>query len=95
MKIDVVHVAKLANLPLSDKEIERFTPQLSAILDYVSKLNQVTTASVAVTGLLTDLHDITRPDDDVTLSLPIEDVLKGGAAAHNNFFRISSLFEEK
>ena len=36
---DVLHVAKLAKLTLSEAEISKFLPQLSKILEYVKKLN--------------------------------------------------------
>ncbi len=49
MKIDVKHIAKLANLPLSQKEEEKYAKQLSQILDYMEKLNQADTLGVEPT----------------------------------------------
>ncbi len=45
-KEDVQKVAQLANLYLSEKEEERFSNQLTAILDYVSKLGELNTDKV-------------------------------------------------
>ncbi|MBI4130776.1 Asp-tRNA(Asn)/Glu-tRNA(Gln) amidotransferase subunit GatC [Candidatus Roizmanbacteria bacterium] len=46
---EIRHIAKLARLPLTDKEIEKFRGQLSSILDYMQKLNEVDTANVEPT----------------------------------------------
>ena len=43
MKINVVHVAKLANLPLKKEEEKKFEKQLSEILNYFEKLKEVDT----------------------------------------------------
>lgn len=45
-KKEVLYIAKLANLKLTQKEIEKFQPQLSKILDYVKKLEKVDTSGV-------------------------------------------------
>ena len=41
MKIDVLHIAKLASLPLRKEEIEKYENQLSEILEYIEKLKKV------------------------------------------------------
>ncbi|KKR50031.1 MAG: Aspartyl/glutamyl-tRNA(Asn/Gln) amidotransferase subunit C [Microgenomates group bacterium GW2011_GWC1_41_8] len=46
---EVKRIARLARLPLSQEEIERFTPQLSEVLNYFNKLNEVDTSSVKPT----------------------------------------------
>ena len=43
---DVLHIAKLANLDLTEEEISKFQIQLSGILDYVKKLDEVDTSNV-------------------------------------------------
>ena len=45
-KEEILHIAKLANLSLSDDEIERYSTQLSEILKYVEKLGEVNTENV-------------------------------------------------
>lgn len=44
--MQVKHVAKLANLPLTDQEEEKYSKQLSKILEYVDQLNSVDTSNV-------------------------------------------------
>ncbi len=62
MKIDVVKVAKLANLPLSQEEEEKYSKQLSKILDYMEKLNRVDTSKVDASFNVTDLSNVMRED---------------------------------
>ena len=63
MKIDVVKVAKLANLPLTKEEEEKYGKQLSKILEYMEKLNQVDTSKVDATFNVTGLSNVTREDE--------------------------------
>lgn len=60
---DTEKIAKLANLKLTPDEIEKFTKQLSAVLGYVEKLNEVNTDKVATTSQVTGLVNVTRPDE--------------------------------
>ncbi len=63
MKIDVVKVAKLANLPLSKEEEEKYAKQLSQILDYMEKLNRADTSKVDATFNVTGLSNVMREDE--------------------------------
>jgi aspartyl-tRNA(Asn)/glutamyl-tRNA(Gln) amidotransferase subunit C len=48
-KEEILHIAKLAKLNLSDEEIEKFRMQISPILDYIEKLKEVDTENVEPT----------------------------------------------
>jgi len=61
-KKQVEHVAKLARLGLSEKEKTKLTQELSAILDFIDKLNQVKTDKVEPTAQVTGLENIKRED---------------------------------
>ena len=43
---DVLYVADLAHLELTDQEVKKFVPQLDSVLEYVQKLNQLDTTKV-------------------------------------------------
>jgi aspartyl-tRNA(Asn)/glutamyl-tRNA(Gln) amidotransferase subunit C len=58
----VLHVAKLARLGLSEKEVEKFQKELSGILDYVEMLNEVQTDGVEPMSQVTGLENVTRDD---------------------------------
>lgn len=93
MKIDVKHVAKLANLTLKDNEVEKFEDQLSSILDYIKKLQEVDTSSVEETSQVTGLENILR-EDEAKPSLPQEEVLSNTKDKHNGMFRVPAILEE-
>lgn len=59
----VRHVAKLARLRLSEAEVDKFSNQLTAILDYVAILNEVDTEGVEPTSQVTGLENVTRMDE--------------------------------
>lgn len=94
MKIDVSHVAKLANLPLTKEEEKKFGKQLGEILSYIEKLNEVDTKNVESTSQVTGLENVTR-EDTTGPSLPQEEVLKNTKTKHNGFFKVKAIFEEK
>ncbi|MFH0851661.1 MAG: Asp-tRNA(Asn)/Glu-tRNA(Gln) amidotransferase subunit GatC [Candidatus Peregrinibacteria bacterium] len=58
----VRHIAKLARLQISDAEVEKFGRELSAILDYVAKLQKVSTKDVVPTAQITGLSNVFRED---------------------------------
>jgi len=62
-KDQVKHVAKLARLKLTDKEIEKFANQLSGIFDYMEVLNEVDTDGVSETSQVTGLENVTEKDE--------------------------------
>lgn len=93
MKIDVVHVAKLANLPLKPEEKDKFEKQLSEILSYIEKLKEVDTKSVEITSQVTGLENVTR-DDETTPSLTQEEALSNTKSKHNGLFKVKAILEE-
>ena len=68
-KKEVEHIAKLARLEISEKEKPKFEKELSDILGFVEKLNEVDTAGVAPLTGGTDLKNILRPDEQVNKEL--------------------------
>jgi len=95
-KIDepqVRHVAKLARLKLTDEEVARFSTQLSAILDYMEKLNELDTDSVEPLAHCLPIHNVFR-EDVVTESLGAELALKNAPQHFENFFRVPKILPE-
>ena len=60
---DVRHVAKLAELDFSDKEVEKITPQLDKILDHVARISAVDTEGVSSTSHVMDINNVLREDE--------------------------------
>ena len=62
-KQEVEHVAKLARLELTGQEKEKLTDQLSNILTYVEKLNELDTKGVEPTAHVLDINNVMRNDE--------------------------------
>ena len=94
MKIDVRHIAKLASLPLTDEESEKFAKQLSDVLEYVKKLEELDTATVEPTSQVTGLENVLR-EDTVSDSLPKEKVLAATKTNHNSSFAVKGILDQQ
>jgi len=91
--IDIDYVVKLANLPLTTAERKKFSEQLTAVLDYFKKLNEVDTSKVEPIGHITGLVNVTRADT-TTPSISQEEALANAPKTHNGFFEVDAIFEE-
>ncbi|MCZ7587946.1 MAG: Asp-tRNA(Asn)/Glu-tRNA(Gln) amidotransferase subunit GatC [Gaiella sp.] len=83
----VLHVARLARLDLTDDEVERLTGELGAILDAVSKVSELDLSDVPPTSHPLDLVNVWA-DDAPHDSLPLEDVLRNAPASERGLFRV-------
>lgn len=96
MSIDrstVQHVAALARLDLTEEELERFTTQLSAILEAVAALQQVDTSAIPPTASILPLQDVMR-EDDPRPGLSVEEALANAPRREGDLFRVQPVFEE-
>ncbi|HXV02090.1 MAG TPA: Asp-tRNA(Asn)/Glu-tRNA(Gln) amidotransferase subunit GatC [Gaiellaceae bacterium] len=84
---EVLHVAKLARLELSDDEVERFTEQLSAILEAVDKVSELDLSDVEPTAHPLDLVNVWA-DDEPQPSLSVDDALANAPDRDGNFFKV-------
>lgn len=71
---DVRHIAKLARLTLSDAEVEKFSKEMTSILEYVSQLQKVDTSNVEPTEQVTGQVNSLR-EDTITPILATPDAL--------------------
>jgi len=95
-KIDeaqVRKVAKLARLELSDAEVEEFAGQLSAILDYVARMNELNTEGVELLAHCLPISNVFR-DDIAKESLGTEKTLANAPQRDGAFFKVPKILEE-
>jgi aspartyl-tRNA(Asn)/glutamyl-tRNA(Gln) amidotransferase subunit C len=83
----VLHVAKLAHLDLTDEEVDRFRKQLSAILDAVSKVSELELADIPPTSHPLELVNVWR-DDEPRPSLPLAEAFANAPERDGDFFRV-------
>jgi aspartyl-tRNA(Asn)/glutamyl-tRNA(Gln) amidotransferase subunit C len=90
----VKKVAKLANLPVTEKEEALYADQLSAILDYIDLLNSVDTKNVDPTFNIMPEKNIMRKDE-ATDSLSQEDAVKNASNKRDGYFVTKGVFAEE
>ncbi len=90
MKIDVAHIAKLANLPLTDEEKKKFESQLKSTIEYIDQLNEVDTKDIHPTSQVTGLENVTREDVELA-SLSQEQALSNTNEQHNGLFKVKAV----
>jgi len=89
----VRHVARLARLSLSDKELKVYQKQLSGILDYISKLNELDTSKAPPTSHpLGNLKNVFRKDV-VRKSLSRDEALQNAPRRKDDFFSVPKIME--
>jgi len=88
----VKHVAMLSRLAMTDAELDRFTEQLNAILDYIGKLDQLDTTSVEPMSHALALKNVFR-DDEEGSPLPAEKALGNAPERGEGFFRVPRIIE--
>lgn len=89
---DVLHIALLAKLGLSESEVEKFREQLSNILENFEVLQKVDTTNVPPTAQSIPLQTVMR-DDEVAPSLPAGDILANAPRREGDFFRVKPVLE--
>ncbi|MDX9892825.1 MAG: Asp-tRNA(Asn)/Glu-tRNA(Gln) amidotransferase subunit GatC [Patescibacteria group bacterium] len=91
---EVKHIAHLARLRLNDEEVERYTTQLSAILEYVEQLQAVDTTGVEPTAQVTGLENVTRLDEIKKLtSEEMKEIITAAPDSEDNLVKTKSVFE--
>jgi aspartyl-tRNA(Asn)/glutamyl-tRNA(Gln) amidotransferase subunit C len=90
---EVVHVAALARLHLSESEVKAMQQQLSAVLEHFQELVQLDTSKVSPTSSILDIKNVWR-EDKVWQSLPREQVLAQAPAKEGAFFAVPRVVGE-
>ena len=85
----VLHVARLARLELSEDEVTRMTGELSAILDHIEKISALDLDGVPPTTHVVDVPNALRPDEPRPC-LPREVVLANAPAVDDDGFSVPS-----
>ena len=92
-KDEVRYIADLASLKLSEDEVEKFSKQLSDILDYVEKLDELDTEDIVPTAYTIPVKNVLR-EDKVKESLELEKVLQNAPEKQDNQFRVPKIMDE-
>ncbi|MDI6641598.1 MAG: Asp-tRNA(Asn)/Glu-tRNA(Gln) amidotransferase subunit GatC [Elusimicrobiota bacterium] len=91
-KKDVEYIAHLARLQLTEEEIEKFTDQLGAILEYMDKLNQLNTTDIPPTTHVMPSSNIWREDIPERYK-DTDSILNNAPEKESNYFKVKKIIE--
>lgn len=86
-------IAELAKLQLSDEEVALYAGQLSNILQYFERLQNLDTSQIAPTASVLPLTNVLRPDVVMGMLTP-EQAIANAPDAQDNQFRVSAVLDE-
>jgi aspartyl-tRNA(Asn)/glutamyl-tRNA(Gln) amidotransferase subunit C len=90
---EVLKVGTLSRIRLTPEEVEKFSSQLSGILDYVDKLRELDTQGVEPLAHALPIHNVLRPDEPRPGLTP-EQALAGAPQADGDFFRVPRVLDD-
>jgi aspartyl-tRNA(Asn)/glutamyl-tRNA(Gln) amidotransferase subunit C len=88
---DVLKLAKLARLELTEDEITEFSEELSDILTFVEKLQAVDTEGLLPTNQVSELTNVTRTDETIDYGYKVEDLLKNVPTVKDNQIQVKRM----
>ncbi len=92
MEMDLSRVVKLARIELTPEEERRLAPQLSEVLKYIEKLNELDVSGVEPTAHATPLSNVMR-EDEPRDSLSQQDALRNAPKTANGLFVVPKIVE--
>ncbi len=91
---EVAHLAHLARLAVTEKELDVFAGQLDVILGAVARVAEVTAGDIPPTSHAVPMTNVYRPDE-VRPSLPRDAVLAGAPAVEDDKFRVPQILSDE
>jgi aspartyl-tRNA(Asn)/glutamyl-tRNA(Gln) amidotransferase subunit C len=89
---EVQHIAELARLALSDEELALYQEQLSAILEYFERLQELDTGAIPPTATVLPLRSVMRADEPRP-PFSREDMLANAPASEEGFFKVPAVLD--
>ncbi len=88
---DVLKLARLARLDLTDAEVQEYTEELSEILQYVEMLQEVNVDGLLPTNQVTGLTDVMRKDEIKDYGYKPEDLLKNVPSTEGSQIKVKRM----
>ncbi len=88
---DVLTLAQLARLHLTDEEVGKFADEISAILGYVEQLGSLELADLKPTHQVTGLTNVMRPDTVINYGAIPEELLKNAPATDGGHIKVKRM----
>ena len=91
---EVAHLARLARLAVTEKELDMFAGQLDVILQSIARIGEVAADDIPPTSHSVPLTNVLREDVEIPC-LPREDALAGAPDTAENRFRVPRILDEE
>ena len=89
---EIMHIASLARVGLDEKEIKPYQKDLSAVLDYFKKIEELNTQGIVPSAHITGMHNVLRPDDVADFgALGKEQILKNAPEVKDGSIKVKSV----
>jgi aspartyl-tRNA(Asn)/glutamyl-tRNA(Gln) amidotransferase subunit C len=88
---DVLKLAQLARIDLSDEEVEKFAAEFTEILGYVEQLDTVDVAGLQPTSQVTGLVNVTRKDEVIDYGYKANELLKNVPATDGDLIKVKRM----
>ncbi len=88
---DVLKLARLARIELGDTEVDIFTKEFAAILEYVEQLQSVDVEGLEPTSQVSGLKNVMRTDQVIDYGYQAEDLLKNVPQTENNLIKVKRM----
>tara|TARA_Y100000814_G_C12293038_1_gene389136 strand:- start:366 stop:671 length:306 start_codon:yes stop_codon:yes gene_type:complete len=90
---EILKIASLAKLDLSDEEVSLYTDQINEILEYMNQLDELDTEDIEPLSHVLDQINMTRKDEQ-TPSLPREEALKNAPKSDDDYFIVPNVIDK-
>jgi aspartyl-tRNA(Asn)/glutamyl-tRNA(Gln) amidotransferase subunit C len=88
---DVLKLAQLARIDLTDEEVEKFAAEFTEILGYVEQLDTVDVAGLQPTSQVTGLVNVTRKDEVIKYGYKASELLKNVPATDGDLIKVKRM----
>lgn len=90
-KEEVLNLAKLAKLQLTEDEVLKFTDEISSILTYIEQLNSVDVSDLKPTNQVTGLTNVMREDEIVDYGVSNEELFKNVPSTKDGHIQVKRM----
>jgi len=90
---DVLKLARLSHISLSDEQVEKFTAELGEIMEYVEQLQAVDVSGLEPTDQVTGLTNVMRDDEVEKYQATPDELLKNAPAVSNHQIKVKRVIE--
>lgn len=90
-KAEVKHIAELARIGVSEKEVEKFSRELSAVLDWIEELKEVDIAKISEVSHISGTKNSLK-EDRIERFIPTEKIIELFPEKKERYDKVKSIF---